>query len=141
MLGADRLDTLDPTFREQVDLFLARLAAEGIEVAITSARRTIQQQNALYAQGRTAKGDVVTNAKGGSSPHNFGMAVDICPVVAGKLQWGAPEETWKRIADIAVEMGLVSGFYWKSFRDAPHLESKDWRSAQLAWKRGDLIVA
>lgn len=39
--------------------------------------RTFAEQEAIYAQGRTKPGAIVTNAKGGQSYHNYGLAVDI----------------------------------------------------------------
>ena len=48
-----------------------------VTVKIICGTRTIKEQNDLYAIGRTTKGSKVTNAKGGSSFHNFGIAFDI----------------------------------------------------------------
>jgi len=39
--------------------------------------RTDKEQDALFAIGRTIKGKKVTNAKGGRSYHNYGLALDI----------------------------------------------------------------
>lgn len=47
-----------------------------MQILITQGMRTIAQQNELYAQGRTKKGDIVTNARGGDSFHNYGLAID-----------------------------------------------------------------
>ena len=141
MLGESRLDNLDADFAESVRLFTARLLAEGVEVAIVAGRRTMAAQNDLYQQGRGKPGAVVTNAKGGSSPHNFGMAVDLCPVQNGNLWWNAPDDLWRRMADMGKEMGLIPGYYFKSLHDPPHYEAPDWRQTQLAWKRGEIEIA
>jgi len=44
----------------------------------THTLRTHAEQDKLYAQGRTVKGSIVTNARGGQSYHNYGLAIDIC---------------------------------------------------------------
>lgn len=62
---------------------LQNLTKEGIVVEITLAFRSYEEQDALYSQGRNEKGEitdsskVVTNAKGGQSYHNFGLAFDL----------------------------------------------------------------
>lgn len=137
----NKLDTLDPHFRKKVDVFLAALKEAGIDVAVVCCRRAIAEQNALYAKGRTAPGEVVTNARGGSSPHNFGQAVDVCPVRKGQLWWNANDATWKRIAEIGSGCGLTPGYYFKTIHDAPHFEDPGWRIVQAAWKRGEVHVA
>lgn len=59
----------------------------GIKLRVAQATRTIAQQNALYAQGRTAPGRIVTNAKGGESYHNYGLAIDVIEIKNGKTNW------------------------------------------------------
>lgn len=39
--------------------------------------RTFAEQDAIYAQGRTKPGQIVTYARGGQSYHNYGLAIDI----------------------------------------------------------------
>ena len=55
------------------------------KVRIAQGFRTFKEQDALYAQGRTKKGEVVTNSKGGQSVHNYGFAVDIVLIIDGKI--------------------------------------------------------
>jgi len=43
--------------------------------------RTFKEQEAIYAQGRTKPGVIVTKAKPGLSVHNYGMAIDIVLVL------------------------------------------------------------
>ena len=38
--------------------------------------RSFAEQDAIYAQGRTKVGDIVSYAKGGQSFHNYGLATD-----------------------------------------------------------------
>lgn len=76
----DRIALLHPAVREE-----AKAIYDGICQALTGRAicrfaytiRTFAEQEALYAQGRTKPGKVVTNAKAGMSYHNYGLAVDI----------------------------------------------------------------
>ena len=132
---------LEKDFGLLVQQFKLRLLKDtGFEWYACQGRRTIAEQNALYAQGRTALGKVVTKAQGGQSAHNFGLAVDLVPVKNNDLWWDAPKDLWKEAADIARDMGLVPGFYFRSIFDAPHFEDPNWKVQQALWKAGKLKV-
>jgi hypothetical protein len=104
--------------------------------------RTIAQQNALWQEGRNSAGqivgDTVTNAKGGQSPHNYGLAIDVYPIVNGKLDWGfdgsasqptaAALPAWQTLWDAVAAAGLVSGkdFRLSSGYDPGHIEVASW---------------
>lgn len=95
---------------------------EGINVIITQGFRTIEEQNALYAQGRTKPGKIVTNARGGYSYHNFGLAFDFAVLNAdGSVNWNV-DEKWKRVGAIGKSLGLEWGGDWKDFKDYPHFQ-------------------
>jgi len=138
-----RLNTLETDFRVEIERLIKRTeAATGLKWIVTSARRTMSEQQALYEQGRTAPGKVVTNARPGSSAHNFGLAADLAPLRKdGRIWWEAPKATWQKMADIARDMGLVSGFYFRTIYDAPHVEDSQWRTVQAKWKAGEIHVA
>lgn len=138
-----RLDTLEPEFRKKVTALLeATEKATGRKWALSDGRRTLSRQEALWAQGRTIAGKVVTMAKGGQSPHNFGLAADLWPLTStGDFDWGADADLFRLMGDHAAALGLVWGGTFKSILDFPHVEEKTWRVAQAAWKRGDLKVA
>ena len=70
------LENLHPAVKQATIKLISDCYDRGIYIRITQGLRTIAEQNALYAQGRTTKGNVVTNAKGGYSWHNFGYAID-----------------------------------------------------------------
>ena len=142
----NQLDTLEPAFRPLIDTLLANLKAMGIDCAVTSGRRTIAEQDRLWLQGRnvdgTITGKIVTRAKGGQSPHNFGLAADLCPRdFHGRLWWDAPDDVWNAMHMVGEQLGLRAGYDFKSIKDAPHFESVDWKLAQAAWKAGMLNVA
>ncbi len=137
-----KIDTLEPAFKAQVAALIEALTPlTGHEWRITSARRTMAEQQALYDQGRTKPGPVVTKAPPGSSAHNFGLAVDLVPMKDGKPWWEAPKSLWKKMADEAKRRGMVSGYYFKTIFDAPHVEDANWRAVKTAWKEGKIHVA
>jgi len=100
---------------------LIQIAAEhGVEIRIISGNRTYEEQNVLFAQGRTTPGAIVTNAKGGHSNHNFGLAFDIGVWENGQYQ---PEsKSYKIVGNLGKAIGLEWGGDWKSIVDEPHFE-------------------
>ncbi len=137
-----KLDSLEPAFRAKAQALIDRLRQMAVRVLPVQCRRTIAEQNALYAKGRTAPGPRVTNAKGGSSPHNFGLAVDLCPIARnGSLWWQAPDHVWRYMADTARAMGLTPGYYFRSIHDPPHVEDPGWRKVRDLWRRGKIKIA
>jgi len=111
------------------------------KIRITQGLRTFAEQDALYAQGRTTPGKIVTNAKGGQSIHNYGFAVDICLIIDGKTaSWDTVKDwdndqisDWQECVDIFKKHGWNWGGDWKTFKDLPHFEKKgfgDWKVLQ-----------
>ena len=136
------LEKLDPDFRPVVEQIIADALAVGIKLAVTATRRTIAEQDRLYAQGRTAPGKKVTNAKGGQSPHNFGLAFDFCPLnKAGGLDWNAPKSVWTKVGEIAESHGMTWGGRFKTLLDLPHVEHPGWRQVRADWQAGKVHVA
>ena len=133
-------ESLEPGFKEQIGELCTKLGTMGIVCAVTSGRRTIAEQDKLYAQGRTAQGPIVTKAKGGESPHNFGLGADLCPTKEGKLWWDAPDDVWNAMHMVGEQLGLRAGYDFKSIKDAPHFEAVNWRLTQLAWREGKIHV-
>ena len=116
------LDTLEPQTRKLVTELLRRCLADGMNFKVTSGTRSFSEQNALYAQGRTTKGSIVTQARAGSSWHNYGVAADLTLFDAsGKTPiWEGIE--YDRMGRLAKELGLEWGGDWKRFRDRPHVQ-------------------
>ena len=98
---------------------------QGTFFRVTQGLRTYQEQDALYAQGRTAPGHIVTNAKGGYSNHNFGCAVDCIPFLSGtggELNWDAKSDQFHAMVAYLKAQGLVWGGSWVHMPDPPHMQ-------------------
>lgn len=109
--------------RETALEVIKRAYKEGINVQISEGHRSYARQNELYAQGRTKPGNIVTNAKGGQSWHNFGIAVDyfLTNTDGSKAVWTVNND-WRRVAQIGKSLGFEWGGDWTSFKDYPHLQ-------------------
>ena len=112
--------TLEPVTAKLAREHLRRLQAEGLNFKITSGTRTFAEQARLYAQGRTTKGPKVTNARPGSSWHNFGVAYDITLFSGKNPVWESPK--YLRAAEIGKDLGLEWGGDWRTFKDIPHFQ-------------------
>lgn len=121
MPGVRPLETLQPVAAEVAKRLIARARAEGIEVAVVRTLVTNEEQDSIYALGRTRPGSVVTFAKGGSTAHNLGLAFDLVPVVNGEITWG-DLDSFKKVGAIGRELGLVWGGDYRHIKDYPHFE-------------------
>lgn len=125
MVNSRNLSDLLPIVRVKVQQFIDKCHEAGIDLLITSSFRDMESQAALYAQGRTAPGKVVTNAKPGQSFHNFRCAVDVVPLVNGKPVWGTTGEDgklWDKVGAIGEACGLEWAKRWKSFPELAHFQ-------------------
>ena len=110
---------LYPKVAEKRDQLVAIMQAVGYPVVVTDEYRTFEQQDALYAQGRTKPGSVVTNAKGGESLHNYRCAFD----VAFKKGTGVSYDgDFAMLGTVGKILGLEWGGDWASFVDKPHFQ-------------------
>lgn len=123
--SGDNIATLQIPAQRLARLFLKTVQAAGMDVRIISGNRTYAEQNRLYAIGRTIEKDKpkVTNAKGGESNHNFGIAWDI-GVFKNKqyLTTSKPYEEAAKLVKAAELEQLEWGGDWKSFPDIPHYQ-------------------
>jgi peptidoglycan L-alanyl-D-glutamate endopeptidase CwlK len=117
-----RIQSLHPELRAQAAAFVNRVEAElGVQVRVTSGLRTFAEQTALYNQGRTTPGNIVTNAPAGRSYHNYGLALVVVPMNAqGQPVWDSPH--WDAIGQIGKQMGFEWGGDFRSFVDRPHFQ-------------------
>jgi peptidoglycan L-alanyl-D-glutamate endopeptidase CwlK len=122
MIASRNIDDLLPVVKEKVKKFVALCKGDGIELLITSTYRDHESQNALYAQGRTEPGRVVTNAKGGQSFHNYRCAVDVVPLVNGKPDWDGTHPIWAKIGNYGKLAGLEWAGEWTRFKELAHFQ-------------------
>jgi peptidoglycan LD-endopeptidase CwlK len=119
--------TLLPQVQPFARALIESAAAIGIAIKVISGTRTYEEQNALYEQGRTKPGRVVTNARGGYSNHNFGIAFDIGVFEGGRYLDESP--AYKAVGAIGMKLGLEWGGNWKTIQDEPHFQLRP------AWAR------
>ncbi|MEO8021055.1 M15 family metallopeptidase [Polaromonas sp.] len=143
MKNSRSLDDLNPETKLRFQSMLARCAADpwfvrnGITVLVTSTLRDGESQNALYAQGRTKPGKIVTNAQAGYSWHNFACAGDVVPLRNGIAIWGTKGdgidedptddhtddlEVWERVAAHGEAAGLEWAGRWRTFKEFAHFQ-------------------
>ena len=117
-----RLQQTHPALAAAVRALIADLGAQGLVVEVVQGLRTFAEQDELYAKGRTKPGSIVTQARGGESNHNYGLAVDLCPFTDDKPDWNAPMSAWAAIGGAAERQGLEWGGSWKQFLVKPHVQ-------------------
>ncbi|MEO7965493.1 MAG: M15 family metallopeptidase, partial [Gemmatimonadaceae bacterium] len=105
-------DALVPDLRLRLDRVIDRMKSEfGYSVEVVETVRSQARQDELFAQGRSAPGEVVTWTR--NSKHTAGRAVDV--VIDGSYENAA---AYRDLAQVAREEGLRS--LWP--RDGGHLE-------------------
>jgi len=118
---------------------------------ITFGLRTFEEQQAIYDQGRTKPGQIVTNAKPGQSYHNYGLAIDVALLIDGKtISWdtskdwdGDKQSDWMEVVAIFKKEGFAWGGDWRTFKDMPHFEmtfGHNWRELLALHEAGKFIA-
>jgi len=121
MINSRKLEDLNPKVKVLCEKFIEECKKQGIDILITSTYRNAESQNALYAQGRTTAGKIVTNARGGQSYHNWRVAFDFVPLVHGKAQW-SDVKTFTKCGEIAEKVGLEWAGRWVKFKELAHCQ-------------------
>jgi len=125
-INSRNIDDLHPAVARGCREWLRRMAQAGfMSVGISATFRDNIHQDWLFAQGRTRPGNIVTNARGGQSIHNFRLAFDFFRNINGQaFADRTPEERrfWDTGGRIWREMGGVWGGDWQGFVDRPHCE-------------------
>ena len=122
------IEALQPIAQEACRLFLSECEKKGLKVGICQTLRTAEYQATLYAQGRTTKGNIVTNCDGykKKSNHQGGMAFDFYQNIKGE-EWS--KSFYDKACKIGKELGLDMGHYWTNFSDSPHCDvPKNWKA-------------
>lgn len=126
-----RIALLHPIIREEVFNIYEEIIISLGDSAVcrfTQTLRTIAEQDALYAQGRTRPGNIVTNARGGLSYHNYGLAIDFAFIIGGKLSYDMKGDwdkdkrpDWFEVVSIFKGYSYEWGGDWQ-FKDYPHFQ-------------------
>lgn len=158
-ISIERAKKLHPAIAEEVIEVIDEIEKgfpEHIAVRIVQGLRTFDEQDALYQQGRTTKGPIVTNAKAGSSYHNYGLALDFAILYDkdkdGKyeeLSWSTVKDgdvdgipDWTEVAQAFLRHGYNWGGEWRTFKDLPHVEKHfdyNWRELLVKHANEDFI--
>lgn len=115
------LNDLNPVVRSLAEQHTTSCKSNGIDVMIIQTYRSDEEQDALYAQGRTAPGKIVTNAKGGDSMHNYKLAYDMVVLIEGKINW-SDRSLYERIGELGEALDLTWGGRFKSLADLDHFQ-------------------
>lgn len=121
------MENIHPLLELKTKQLISLCANEGLKIKVTQGYRSKTEQDALYAQGRTKPGKIVTNAKGGYSMHNWGAAIDICRN-DGRNPYEDSDGFFTKVGKIGQSIGLEWGGSWKSIVDKPHFQLPDWGS-------------
>ena len=122
MTQEELINLLNPKVKDLCKEHIKRFKEEtGFTLLITSTYRSFEEQDQLYALGRTKKGTKVTNAKGGQSFHNFRVAYDVVPLVDGKAAWNR-HDLFDKAGKIGESLGLEWGGRFKKLVDKPHFQ-------------------
>jgi peptidoglycan L-alanyl-D-glutamate endopeptidase CwlK len=159
IISLERCNLLHPKVREEAKAAIE--AAEmnfpaNIKIRVVQGLRTIDEQNALYAQGRTTPGKIVTKAKGGSSFHNYGLALDFALMYDKdnngsfeELSWNIAKDfdkdgtiDWQEVVKQFEDRGWSWGGKWRTFKDNPHVEKtfdNKWQTLFQKYNSKDFI--
>lgn len=126
----ENLSGLNRKARTKFEQFLEAaqpiLAKHGVTAEVISGLRSYAQQAALYAQGRTRPGGIVTNARPGSSWHNYGLAIDLglfkTGVYLDEKNPRLADKVYAELGTLAKTMGIEWAGYWTTFKETPHFQ-------------------
>lgn len=103
---------------ESIRRVLVRAARDGApRFSVVEGLRTVKRQRELVAAGAS---------KTMRSRHIHGFAVDIAPIIGGKISWDWPAfyplARAIKAAALAEKVNLTWGGDWRTFKDGPHWE-------------------
>ena len=130
------ISQLYPVLQTKIKELQSKCDKVGLKIGISECLRTVAEQDALYAKGRTTAGKIVTNAKGStySSMHQWGVAFDFYRN-DGKGAYEDSDGFFTKVGKIGQSIGLEWGGNWKSIKDKPHFQLPDWGSTTAKLKQ------
>src|SRR5512145_945440 len=122
MVSSRSIDDLFPIMQKKALAHKHACKEEGIDLLIYCTYRDFEAQDKLYRQGRETPGDIVTNAKGGQSTHNYRVAYDCVPLVHGKPAWG-DSVLARKVGELGESVGLEWSGRWKgNLKETAHFQ-------------------
>lgn len=138
-ISLERCQKLHPDVRQEAIDTLEKIETilpDNIRVRVVQGLRTIEEQNDLYAQGRTKPGKIITKARGGKSFHNYGLAIDFALLYDKdnngsfeELSWDINKDfdknmkkDWDEVVEQFEAKGWEWGGKWRTFKDYPHVQ-------------------
>ena len=129
-----RMKGVHPELQEKILRIMDAMLSLKFPMMVTDGLRTQAQQQALYAQGRTKPGKIVTYADGIVKKSNhqakgdgYGHAVDCCFLIdvdgdgPDDPSW-SEQHPWALYGAMARALGLAWGGDWTTLVDRPHVE-------------------
>lgn len=110
----------------------------GIDVLVYCTYRDAEQQDHLYAQGRSRRGKRITNARGWQSWHQYRIAWDAVPMVGGKPMWN-DKRSYKIMGKVAMDLGIEWAGTWKSFKETAHFQYNPNNRTKAHFRNGGLL--
>ena len=107
---------LHPFFRDRVSELLRICKEKGIELAIVETYRTHAKQFEYKTMGRK-----YTSSGAGRSKHQYGLAIDVVPIVDSAAVWDNPV-LWRKVGVVGEKLGLRWGGRWRKPYDPGHFE-------------------
>ena len=125
-----------PELQEKASKLIAECKKQGLIVKLGECFRSVAEQDALYAQGRTTAGSIVTYAKGGSygSMHQWGVAFDVIRN-DGKGAYYDNDGWFSKVSKVGKALGLEWGGDWTDPVDKPHFQLPQWGSTPTKLKK------
>lgn len=117
VLGPKSLERLQGVHPDLVRVVKHAIAMSPVDFTVLEGLRTLDRQKQLMAQGAT---------KTMNSRHLTGHAVDLAPVIDGKVSWDWP--LYHKLAPVMKEAARLEGVPltwggdWRTFKDGPHWE-------------------
>ena len=111
-------EDLTPEMQMLYNQFKERMETAKIDFILTATFRSQEEQDKLYAQGRTEPGRIVTWVR--HSKHTDRIAFDIAIMKNGKITWDGNE--YAAAGKIGMDIGLTWGGSWATKTDKPHFE-------------------
>lgn len=122
MITSRDLDDLVPALAALARAHIEACRKAGIDLLVTCTYRDAEAQAALWAQGRTTPGKIVTNARPGQSWHQWRRAYDVVPLINGKPVWAVKDSSWGALGSIGQALGLEWAGAWRTFKEYPHFQ-------------------